>query len=91
MNDAADTAMREDRCPDLSYTEMLEADTRPVPECLLAESNQVLGDEPIDPTRYTSAAFAAAEYEKLWPNIWQFAVREEELPEAGDRCHCARR
>jgi len=84
MNDTIDAPLREDRCPDLSYSEMLAGDTRPVPECLLAESAPDLGDEPIDPARYTSEAFAAAERESLWPNIWQYAAREEELPEAGD-------
>jgi phenylpropionate dioxygenase-like ring-hydroxylating dioxygenase large terminal subunit len=43
-----------------------------------------VSDEPLDPARYTSEAFAAAEREKLWPNIWQFAAREEDLPEPGD-------
>ena len=84
MTDSSLTAQRADRCPGLSYTEMLLGDTRPAPDYLLAESNQELGDEPLDPTRYTSAEFAAAEHEKLWPNIWQFAAREEDLPDPGD-------
>jgi phenylpropionate dioxygenase-like ring-hydroxylating dioxygenase large terminal subunit len=84
MDDLAPSLPREDRCPDLSYTEMLAGDTRPVPACLLTESNQELGDEPLQPARYTSEAFAAEERDKLWPNIWQFAAREEDLPEPGD-------
>lgn len=75
---------RPDRCPGMSYTDMLEADTRPAPDYLLAESNQELGDEPLSTERYTSETFARAEREKMWPNIWHFAAREEELPEPGD-------
>jgi phenylpropionate dioxygenase-like ring-hydroxylating dioxygenase large terminal subunit len=83
-SDAELPRAREDRCPGLSYSEMLAGDTRPVPDCLIAESNQELGDQPLDPARYTSDAFAAAERETLWPNIWQFVAREEDLPEPGD-------
>jgi len=84
MTEVAPPAERQDRCPGVSYTEMLQADTRRVPDFLLVESTQELSDEPLDPARYTSEAFAAAEREKLWPNIWQFAAREEDLPEPGD-------
>ena len=34
--------------------------------------------------RYTTSAFAAAEFDRLWPRVWQVAAREEELPEPGD-------
>jgi phenylpropionate dioxygenase-like ring-hydroxylating dioxygenase large terminal subunit len=84
MRDADLAHIREDRCPGQSYTDMLAGDTRPVPDWLMTESNQDMGDEPLDPARYTSEAFAAAEREKLWPNIWQFVAREEDLPEPGD-------
>ena len=73
-----------DRCPDISYTEMLDADTRRVPDYLRMESTQELGDAPLDAARYTSEAFAAEERAKLWPNIWQFAAREEDMPEPND-------
>ena len=33
---------------------------------------------------YTSAAYARAEWEKLWPKIWQVACRVEEIPAVGD-------
>ncbi len=75
---------RADRCPGDSYTDMLKADTRRVPDFLFAESNQDLGDEPISTERYTSATFKAVEDEKMWPNVWQFAAREEDMPEPGD-------
>jgi phenylpropionate dioxygenase-like ring-hydroxylating dioxygenase large terminal subunit len=34
--------------------------------------------------RYTSREWQAAEYERLWPRVWQMACRVEELPEVGD-------
>lgn len=75
---------RPDRCPGMSYTDMLEADTRPAPNYLLEESTQEFGDAPISTERYTSEEWAKLEREKMWPNVWQFAAREEDLPDAGD-------
>lgn len=34
--------------------------------------------------QYRSADFAALEMERLWPRVWQFACREEQIPEVGD-------
>ena len=34
--------------------------------------------------RYVSGEWLAAEYERLWPRVWQMACRVEELPDAGD-------
>ncbi len=73
---------RDDRCAGPSYTDMLKADTRPAPDYLLMESNQDLGDAPLSTERYTSAAFKALEDEQMWPNVWQFAAREEDMPES---------
>jgi len=75
---------RPDRCPGISYTDMLAVDTRPAPDYLVMESNQELGDAAISTERYTSAEFAALEDEKMWPNVWQFAAREEDMPDPGD-------
>jgi phenylpropionate dioxygenase-like ring-hydroxylating dioxygenase large terminal subunit len=75
---------RPDRYPGISYTDMLAADTRRVPDYLIQESNQELGDEPLSPERYVSAAFKAREDEQMWPNVWQFAAREEDMPDPGD-------
>ena len=75
---------RADRCPGITYTDMLRQDTRRVPDYLMLESTQEFGDQPLSPERYTSAAFLAREYEAMWPNVWQFAAREEDMPEPGD-------
>jgi phenylpropionate dioxygenase-like ring-hydroxylating dioxygenase large terminal subunit len=84
MADIEPKIERPDRCPGISYTDMLAADTRRVPDYLLIESNQDLGDEPLTTDRYVSAAFKAREDELMWPNVWQFAAREEDMPEPGD-------
>ena len=34
--------------------------------------------------RYTSPAFAALEYERVWKQVWQMACREEDIPGPGD-------
>ena len=72
------------KCPGLSYTDMLDHDTRDVPEVLREESQFDLGTDPIPIERYTSEDFARLENEKMWPKVWQFAAREEEMPSPGD-------
>jgi len=39
----------------------------------------------VDYTRYYDPAFAKAELEKLFSNSWQYACREEDMPNIGDR------
>jgi phenylpropionate dioxygenase-like ring-hydroxylating dioxygenase large terminal subunit len=75
---------RADRCPGLTYTDMLHQDTRRVPDYLMNESAPELGDKPLSSARYTDAEFLTREYDKMWPNVWQFAAREEDMPEPGD-------
>lgn len=72
------------RSPGVSWTELMEADTRPVPAILAEAHYEYLGSEPIPAERYTSEAFARLERERMWPYVWQFAAREEDLPEPGD-------
>jgi len=84
MADIEPQIERPDRCPGISYTDMLAQDTRPAPDYLVMESNQELGDAPLSTERYTSANFKALEDEKMWPNVWQFAAREEDMPDPGD-------
>ncbi len=74
----------EDRCPGPGWDDYAKADTNPVPEFLLEDSYTDLGSQPIDAARYVSPDFFRKEVEKMWPNVWQFAAREEELPDPGD-------
>lgn len=72
------------RCPGTSVRDLMLADTNPVPEFLYTDEYENLGSEPIPASRYTSLEFFEAENRKMWPRTWQFAARDEELPEAGD-------
>lgn len=72
------------RGPGISWQELMASDSRPAPECLTEESYEYLGSEPIAASRYFSEDFARAEREKMWPHVWQFAAREEDLPDPGD-------
>jgi phenylpropionate dioxygenase-like ring-hydroxylating dioxygenase large terminal subunit len=72
------------RCPGVSWNDLLATETRPVPAALADDGYRYLGSEPLSTARYTSPEIARLEAEKLWPNVWQFAAREEDLPEPGD-------
>ncbi len=67
-----------------SYQDILDRDTRPVPDFLRDEQQPFLGLEPVAASRYTSQDFFDRECEKLWPQCWQMACREEEIPNVGD-------
>ena len=66
------------------WTRLLATDSRPAPDILTTDAYEYRGSEPISIDRYTSEDFAQAEREKMWPHVWQFAAREEDLPDAGD-------
>ena len=72
------------RSPGISWEALMEIDGRPAPDFLKHESYSYRGSEPIAASRYTSEDFAKLEREKMWPNVWQFAARDEDMPEAGD-------
>lgn len=72
------------RCPGTSWTDLMAADSRPSPDFLAKESYSYRGSDPIPADRYTSEEWARLERERMWPYVWQFAAREEDLPDAGD-------
>ena len=75
----------EARCPDGPYWDDLVAeDSRMVPDFLAKESYRYLGSEPLDSSRYTSAEFFELEKKKMWPHVWQYAARDEDMPDAND-------
>lgn len=75
---------RPDRHPAETYEEILERDTRPIPEHLREGPVPDIGTDGIDVARYIDPAFARLEEKYLWPRIWQMACREEEIPNPGD-------
>ena len=72
------------RSPGVTWTELMAADSRPSPAFLTEDHYEYLGSEPLPVARYISEEFAQAEREKMWPHVWQFAAREEDLPDVGD-------
>ena len=74
----------EERSPGVSWDALAAAESRELPAYLLADNYHHLGTEPLSTERYTSAAFFQREIDKMWPRVWQFAAREEELRNPGD-------
>ena len=72
------------RCPGPGWEEILHGDDVKPPVFMGEDRYRYLGSDPIDAARYYSPEFFNAEVEKMWPNVWQFAAREEDLPEPGD-------
>lgn len=62
----------------------LASDSRGAPGPLLEQCYEFMGDEDIDCSRYTSQAFADTEFNRLWNRCWQWACREEHIPDVGD-------
>lgn len=84
MKDHKDTTDRGDgRCPDLSWDDLAASDTRQIPIFLLEDAAPLMPTTPLSTERYTSAAFFDEEVRAMWPNVWQFAAREEEMLEPG--------
>lgn len=76
--------IEQDGAPSVTWDKLAAADSRRVPDYLLEHVQPALGDAPLDVARYVDPAFFRAECEKMWPNVWQFAARKEEMPEPGD-------
>jgi phenylpropionate dioxygenase-like ring-hydroxylating dioxygenase large terminal subunit len=86
MNDDAKSPPKEAaaRCPGVSWNDYAAGDTHPVPGFLLEDHYRFMGSEAIDASRYTSREFFQRELDMMWPNVWQFAARDEEMPDPGD-------
>ncbi|MDR2857034.1 MAG: aromatic ring-hydroxylating dioxygenase subunit alpha [Novosphingobium sp.] len=72
------------RCPGPRWEDILAADDVQPPAFVAEDRYRYLGSEPIDAARYYSPEFFGREIEKMWPNVWQFAARDEDMPEPGD-------
>ena len=85
MNKPEKLGQGRDRCPDEPTTqEIIARDKVPAPAWVRSESYQFMGDEDISIDRYIDADYAKKEYRNLWSRTWQFACREEHIPEVGD-------
>lgn len=85
MNMKISVVNGEARCPDAPSTqEIIARDKVGAPDWVRSESYQFLGNEDISTERYIDPAYAKRELETLWKTTWQFACREEHIPEVGD-------
>jgi phenylpropionate dioxygenase-like ring-hydroxylating dioxygenase large terminal subunit len=80
----SDLSPGEARCPGPSTRDIIAADKGGAPDHILEESYRYLGDEDIPFSRYTSREFFQQEVEHMWLKVWQWACREEEIPQPGD-------
>ncbi len=72
------------RSPGISYQELLDTDSHPVPDVLRLESPRFLGDEDVPVERYTSRRWHDEEKAYVWDRAWQFVCRESQVAEPGD-------
>lgn len=77
---------RADRHPAISYEELLDEDSRPVPAYLREVNVPDIGLDPVATSRYYSRDFFQQEIDHVWHRTWQMACREEDIPDVGD-CH----
>jgi phenylpropionate dioxygenase-like ring-hydroxylating dioxygenase large terminal subunit len=68
----------------ITYQQLLDSDSRSVPDLLRRESPFDGGPMSVPVARYTSPEFFALERELLWDRVWQMACREEHIPNVGD-------
>ncbi len=74
----------EARCPGPSTREIILADGDNAPDALVEEAYTFLGDEDIPFSRYTSQEMYQQEIDHMWSRTWQWACREEHVPNPGD-------
>ena len=72
------------RSPGLTYQDLLDQDTHKVPDVLRLQSPKDVGLNEFSKDRYTTREYHLKEVENLWMKVWQFACREDEIPEPGD-------
>ena len=72
------------RSPGITYQQLLDQDSKPVPEVMRMQSPKDMGVVEYSVTRYTSKEWHDKEVEHLWKKVWQMACREEEIPLPGD-------
>jgi phenylpropionate dioxygenase-like ring-hydroxylating dioxygenase large terminal subunit len=75
----------EARARGFSVQDVYRAEMGEVPE-IFQEHWRYLGSKDIPKDRYITTEWHEAEVEKMWSRTWQFACREDELPNVGDQC-----
>lgn len=75
---------REDRHPSESYEDILDQDTRTPPDFLRQGPVVDYGHAGIPVRNYFDPEVFAKEVEHVWLKVWQWACREEDIPNAND-------
>ncbi len=85
IEDPTRRTVEDQRSPGVTYQQLLDADTKDVPEVLRLEHPATgLGTADISKERYTTRAWHLEEVEHIWRKAWQYACRTDEIPEVGD-------
>src|SRR5579863_3296109 len=84
VESARSQALGSARCPGPSVQEILRGDVNKAPAVLAHERYEYLGSADIPYARYYSQEYFDREIEKIWKQTWQWACREEQIPEPGD-------
>jgi len=79
-----ETATGTDRSAGITYQEILDTDSRKVPDIFRAQHPMPKGPTRVPAERYYSKAFHDLEVEKIWKRVWQMACHELDIPEVGD-------
>ncbi len=66
------------------YMDVLDRDSRTVPEVYRIKSPFPEVSMTVPASRYTSREFHDLEVEKVWKKVWQMACREEDIPTKGE-------
>ena len=82
--DGSAPTYRPDRHPSESYDDILNRDTRVVPDFLRQGPTPDIGLDAVPVSRYFDPVFFQKEVDHVWSKIWQMACREEDIPNAGD-------
>ena len=77
MSKDVDDQIPLERSPGPSWQDVLDQDSRPVPDFLRAESPYLNGFGDIPKDRYLSREWHEKEKDCLWSRVWQFACRAE--------------
>jgi phenylpropionate dioxygenase-like ring-hydroxylating dioxygenase large terminal subunit len=74
----------EARSEAISVQELLDREKIAVPPVLRKNFNVHMGSDRLPTSRWTDPEFARLEMNKMWTKVWQFACREEHIPDVGD-------
>lgn len=73
-----------DRSAGVSYNDLLDQDSHPVPDILRQDSPMPPGPTRVDARMYHAREYHDLEVERLWKRVWQLACHEDDIPEVGD-------